>query len=144
MGPLPAIPPSSDPLALLSALPCWLSLSFMDLLISLLTQGISSFGCFHLEAATHYLIRLIPTHSSVSAQTSPVQEVSDGAPSPALAPNNKLSQLNYISFSQCAIIHVRVWLCVIALHCLSKCLKWSLVCLGSQIYSQYLTVSGSV
>lgn len=144
MGPLPAIPPSSGPLALLSALPCWLSLSFMDLLISLLTQVISSLGCFHLEAATHHLIWLIPTHSSVLAQTLPVQEVSAGAPSPAPAPSSKLSQFSCISSSQCVIIHVRMWLCVIALHCFSKCLKWGLVCLGSQIYSQYLTVSGSV
>lgn len=144
VGPLPAITPASSPLDLLSALPRWLSLSFMDLLISLLTQGMSSLGCFHLEAARHHLIWLIPTHSSVSAQTSPVQEVSDGTSSSALAPSNKLPQFSYISSSQCVIIHVRVCLCVIDLHCFSRCLKWGLVWLGSQIYSQYLTVPGSV
>lgn len=117
--------------------PCWLSLSSMNLLSSLLRQSFSFSRSFYIEPTTHYLTWLIPTHSSgfssniiYSGRFCWGPQSSCGFPV-TTCHNSVVSLLHSVWLFMClcgSIAH--------CLPCLSRDLTWGLACLGLQIDPQ--------
>lgn len=128
-------------------LPCRLSPGSMDLLLALLTQGLSSFGCFYLEPTTHHFTWLIPIHSSGLSSNVTCSGGLCWGPQPRSGLPVTNSHNSVVSLLHSMQLYTYLWSSLsIAYIAFPGTWSGALSVRGlvSQTYSQYLTVSSSV
>lgn len=112
-------------------LPRWLALHSLYLCIFLLSQGLSSPGCFYLEPSHSTSAQAVDSHSLLSSQfKQQIFRKSLLAPSGQLwFPSYQLQQFACISSSQCVTVQLTVF--VHCSHCFPGTWWEKSVCLGS-------------